>query len=63
MKPRLPAQFFQIAATAPCDIKTARSFFEPEKRRRMKPTTAERVRAAVIALGFEDPTANDTRAA
>jgi hypothetical protein len=55
MKPRLPAQFFQIAATASCDVKTARSFFEPEKRRRMKPTTAERVRVAVVALISKTP--------
>jgi hypothetical protein len=56
--PRLPAEYFKIAATAPCDIKTARAFFQPEKRSKMKPTTAERVRVAVVALGFDDPTAH-----
>jgi hypothetical protein len=56
--PRLPADFFRIAATAPCDLKTARAFFQPGKREKMKPTTAERVRVAVVALGFDDPAAN-----
>lgn len=55
MKPRLPAQFFQIAAQAPCDVKTARAYFDPEKRKRMKPTISARVSVAVVALGFEDP--------
>ena len=61
--PRLPADFFRIAATAPCDLKTAHSFFQPEKRKKMKPTITERVRVAVIALGFDDPAANTHKAA
>ena len=47
----------QLAAKALCAEKTAKAWLDAEKRKRMKPLTAERVRRAAIELGWtEEPT-------
>ncbi len=61
--PLLPNELFQIAATAPCDIKTVHSYFDPERRLRMKPSSCHRVRKAIEALGFENRQASLSRIA
>lgn len=57
MAPRLPQDFFAIAGKAPCDVKTAKNYFDPKKRAAMKPSVKARVSLAVRACGFTDPAA------
>ena len=43
-----------LAHEALADIKTARAFLNPQKRRRMKPATRERLKRAAERLGWRE---------
>lgn len=47
-------QLILLAATAPCHLKTAASYADPEKRARMKPVVLNRVRAAAQLIGLPE---------